>query len=186
MRGGEYVLEAISELLPGAELFTLLYVPSSVSPALTILKRHTSRLQTMPKAEKRYRHYLPLMPKWIEQFDLSGFDLVISSSHCVAKGVKKSPDAVHVSYVHAPMRYMWDRFDDYFGRGRASLPTRMAAKFLRPRFQKWDREVSQPDRVDALVANSRYIAEQIQIAYGIFHPQKKRTTLFDRRSVCPL
>jgi glycosyltransferase involved in cell wall biosynthesis len=166
MRGGEYVLEAIAELLPGAELFTLLYVPNSVSPTLSVLKRHTSRLQKMPQAEKRYRHYLPLMPRWIEQFDLTGFDLVISSSHCVAKGIRKAPDAVHVSYVHAPMRYMWDRFDDYFGPGRASPLTRLAAGLLRSRFQKWDREVSQPGRVDALVANSRFIAGQIEAAYG--------------------
>lgn len=166
MRGGEYVLEAIAELLPGAELFTLLYVPASVSPDLAVLKRHTSALQKMPQAEKRYRHYLPLMPRFIEQFDLTGFDLVISSSHCVAKGVKKAPDAVHVSYVHAPMRYMWDRFDDYFGPGRASLPVRAAAKFLRPRLQEWDRRVSQADRVDALVGNSRFIADQIEAVYG--------------------
>lgn len=166
MRGGEYVLEAIAEILPGAELFTLLYVPASVSPELTVLKRHTSRLQKMPKAESRYRHYLPLMPRWIEQFDLSGFDLVVSSSHCVAKGVKKAPDAVHVSYVHAPMRYMWDRFDDYFGPGRASLPVRLAARALRPRFQAWDRRVSQKDRVNALIGNSRFIAGEIERAYG--------------------
>src|SRR6185437_7489561 len=166
MRGGEYVLEAIAELLPGAELFTLLYVPASVSPPLTVLKRHTSPLQKIPKAEKRYRHFLPMMPRWIEQFDLSGFDLVVSSSHCVAKGIRKAPDAVHVSYVHAPMRYMWDRFDDYFGPGRASLPVRLAAQAMRPRLQRWDRAVSQPDRVDRLVANSRFIAEQIHAAYG--------------------
>jgi len=166
MRGGEYVLEAIAELLPGAELFTLLYVPASVSPALMVLKRHTSPLQKIPKAEKRYRHFLPLMPRWIEQFDLSDFDLVVSSSHCVAKGVRKSPDAVHVSFVHAPMRYMWDRFDDYFGKDRASLPVRLAAHALRSRLQRWDRSVSQADRVDRLVANSRFIAEQIRAAYG--------------------
>lgn len=166
MRGGEYVLEAIAELLPGAELFTLLYVPASVSPELSVLKRHTSPLQKIPQAEKRYRHFLPLMPRWIEQFDLSGFDLVVSSSHCVAKGVRKAPDAVHVSYIHAPMRYMWDRFDDYFGPGRASLPVRMAARALRPWFQNWDRSVSQKDRVDTLVGNSRFIADQIHAAYG--------------------
>jgi glycosyltransferase involved in cell wall biosynthesis len=91
---------------------------------------------------------------------------VISSSHCVAKGVRKSPDAVHVSYVHAPMRYMWDRFDDYFGPGRASPPVRLAANLLRKRFQNWDRQVSQPDRVDMLIANSQYIADQIEAAYG--------------------
>jgi glycosyltransferase involved in cell wall biosynthesis len=166
MRGGEYVFEAIAELFPQAELFTLLYVPASVSPTITVLKRHTSPLQKMPGAEKRYRNYLPLMPKWIEGFDLKDFDLIISSSHCVAKGVRKSQDSVHVSYVHAPMRYMWDRFDDYFGPGRASLPVRMAAQLLRKRFQEWDRRVSQPDRVDKLIANSQYIADQIQAAYG--------------------
>lgn len=166
MRGGEYVLEAIAELVPSAEIFTLLHIPASVSPTLTAMKRHTSSLQRMPGAEKRYRHYLPLMPRWIEEFDLSDFELVISSSHCVAKGVRKASGAVHVSYVHAPMRYMWDRFDDYFGAGRASLPTRMAANLLRPYFQKWDQRVSQVDRVDALVGNSRYIASQIEIAYG--------------------
>jgi glycosyltransferase involved in cell wall biosynthesis len=166
MRGGEYVFEAIAELFPKAELFTLLYVPASVSPTITVLKRHTSPLQKMPGAEKRYRSFLPLMPRWIEGFDLSEFDLVISSSHCVAKGVRKAPDAVHVSYVHAPMRYMWDRFDDYFGPGRASPPVRLAATLLRKRFQDWDRRVSQPDRVDELIANSKYIADQIEAAYG--------------------
>jgi glycosyltransferase involved in cell wall biosynthesis len=166
MRGGEYVFEAIAELFPKGELFTLLYVPTSVSPTITALKRHTSPLQKIPGAEKRYRHFLPLMPRWIEQFDLSGFDLVISSSHCVAKGVRKAADAVHVSYVHAPMRYMWDRFDDYFGPGRASLPVRMAAGSLRKHFQAWDRRVSQPDRVDTLIGNSQFIANQIESAYG--------------------
>jgi glycosyltransferase involved in cell wall biosynthesis len=166
MRGGEYVFEAIAELTPHAELFTLLYVPASVSPTITALKRHTSRLQKMLKAERRYRYFLPMMPKWIEQFDLSSFDLVISSSHCVAKGVKKAPDAVHISYVHAPMRYMWDRFDEYFGPSRASLPVRIAASLLRKKMQTWDKRVSQPDRVDTLVANSHYIAKQIQAAYG--------------------
>jgi glycosyltransferase involved in cell wall biosynthesis len=166
MRGGEYVFEAIAELFPKGELFTLLYVPTSVSPTITALKRHVSPLQKMPNAEKSYRHFLPLMPRWIEQFDLSEFDLVISSSHCVAKGVKKAPGAVHVSYIHAPLRYMWDRFDDYFGPRRASVPVRLAAGFLRKRFQEWDRKVSQSDRVDTLVANSHFIADQIEAAYG--------------------
>src|SRR6185436_8797484 len=89
MRGGEYVLEAIAELFPKAELFTLLYVPGKIAPDLTVLKRHTSWLQKVPHAERRYRYFLPLMPSMIEKFDLTGFDLIISSSHCVAKGVRK-------------------------------------------------------------------------------------------------
>ena len=166
MRGGEYVLEAIAELFPKAELFTLLYVPGKIAPTLTTLKRHTSFLQKFPYAEQKYRHYLPLMPRAIEEFDLSGFDLVISSSHCVAKGIRKPADAVHVSYVHAPMRYMWDRYDDYFGPGKASLPVRLAARVLRGYFQRWDRSVSGKERVDLLIGNSQYIREQIGRAYA--------------------
>ncbi len=174
MRGGEYVLEAIAELFPKAELFTLLYVPGKISPTLTILKRHTSWLQKIPHAEKRYRHFLPLLPSMIEEFDLTGFDLIISSSHCVAKGIQKPPGAVHVSYVHAPMRYIWDRFDEYFGPGRSSFAVRAAAHLVRKRLQKWDRAVSTKERVDLLIANSRYIAEQIRSAYDreaeVVHP----------------
>lgn len=166
MRGGEYVLEAISEVFPRAELFTLLYVPGTSSPPLTILKRKTSWLQKVPQAEKRYRHFLPLMPRMIESLDLTGMDLVVSSSHCVAKGVRKPPGSVHVSYVHAPMRYIWDRYDEYFGPGRSSLPVRWAARAVRKKLQDWDRRVSQEDRVDLLLANSVFIAEQIRSAYG--------------------
>lgn len=166
MRGGELVLEAIAEVFPKADLFTLLYVPGSVSPLLTTLPRHQSRLARVPRAEFRYRHFLPLMPRLVRDLDVRGFDLVISSSHCVAKGVQKRAGAVHLSYVHAPMRYMWDRFDDYFGPGRAGLVTRLAARAVRGSLQNWDRRVSQADRVDALVANSRFIADQIERAYG--------------------
>jgi glycosyltransferase involved in cell wall biosynthesis len=166
MRGGEYVLDAIAEIFPRAELFTLLYVPGKIAPTLTTLKRHVSWLAKVPQAEKRYRHFLPLMPGMIERFDLSEFDLVVSSSHCVAKGVRKAPGAVHVSYVHAPMRYIWDRYDDYFGPGRASLPVRLAAKAVRGRLQRWDQSVSTPERVDRLIANSHFIAAQIERAYG--------------------
>ncbi len=110
----------------------------------------------------------------IETLDLSGFDLVVSTSHCVAKGARKAPGSVHVSYVFAPMRYMWDRFDDYFGAGKASLPVRAAAHAVRPFLQRWDRAVSSADRVDRLLASSEFIAEQMRRAYGreafVVHP----------------
>jgi len=166
MRGGEYVLEAIAELFPKAELFTLLDIPEKISPALAALKRHTSFLQKIPGAEKHYRHFLPLMPTLIESFDLSGFDLIISSSHCVAKGIRKPPGAIHISYVHAPMRYIWDRYDDYFGPGKASLYLRCAAKMIRGYLKKWDRQASSSHNVDLLIANSYFIAEQMRRAYG--------------------
>jgi len=174
MRGGEYVLEAIAEMFPSADLFTLVADTDKISDSLKSHPLHTSRLQSIPGAIERYRYFLPLMPKFIEEFDLSGFDLVISSSHCVAKGVKKAPNAVHISYVHAPMRYVWDRFDDYFGPGRSRLPVRLAARAVRGRLQAWDRRVSQNNNVDLLIANSRFIAEQIHRAYGrsshVIHP----------------
>jgi glycosyltransferase involved in cell wall biosynthesis len=174
MRGGEHVLEAMAELVPGAELFTLIHVPGSVSPALTAIPRHTSRMQKIPGAQRRYRHFLPLMPNFVADLDVSGFDLVLSSSHCVAKGVLKGKDAVHVSYVHAPMRYVWDRFDEYFGPGRASLPVRLAARAVRKRLQDWDRSVTSEARVDRLIANSAFIAERIRDCYGreasVVHP----------------
>lgn len=174
MRGGEYVLEAICELFPEAQLFTLLNVPGAVRGPIAARTVHTSLLQYAPAARTHYRHYLPLMPVFAANLDVSAFDLIISSSHCVAKGVKKRADAVHVSYVHAPMRYMWDRFDDYFGPERAALPVRTAAALLRPYLQAWDRRVSQPERVNHLIANSHFIAEQIERAYGrkasVVHP----------------
>ncbi|MBI2711566.1 MAG: glycosyltransferase [Bdellovibrio sp.] len=174
MRGGEYVLEAIAELFPRPDLFTLLYVPGKISPTLTTLKRRTSWLQKVPGAEKRYRHFLPFMPGMIEKFDLTGYDLIISSSHCVAKGIQKPEGSVHVSYIHAPMRYMWDRYEDYFGAGRSSVWVRAAARWVRPRLQKWDREASSEQRIDKLIANSQYIADQIEQNYGrkaeVIHP----------------
>jgi glycosyltransferase involved in cell wall biosynthesis len=174
MRGGEYVLDAIAELFPEAELFTLVHVPGAVNERLSSLRRHTAWLQRVPAADKYYRHFLPLMPLMIEAFDLTGFDLIVSSSHCVAKGIRKRPNAVHVSYVHAPMRYMWDRFEDYFGPGNASLPVRAAAWGLRGYLQGWDRAVSSLQRVDRLIANSHFTAEQMKRAYGrdaaVVHP----------------
>lgn len=174
MRGGEYVLEAIAEMFPNAELFTLLHVPGTISGPLTRMPLHTSALQHMPGAASYYRHYLPLLPAFAATLDVTDFELVVSSSHCVAKGVRKHPKAVHVSYVHAPMRYMWDRFDDYFGAGKTSTPVRLAAQLCRPFLQEWDKRVSQSKNVDRLIANSGFIARQIEANYGrpacVIHP----------------
>jgi glycosyltransferase involved in cell wall biosynthesis len=174
MRGGESVLEAIAELFPHAELFTLIQVPGAIQGRLADLKTNTSWLQRLPKSGRYYRHLLPLMPFAVETLDLRGFDLIISSSHCVAKGIRKPPGSTHVSYVHAPMRYMWHRFDDYFGPGRASPTVALAARAVRGPLQRWDQRASQADRVDVLIANSAFIASQIQAAYGrsahVVHP----------------
>ena len=174
MRGGEYVLEGIAELYPTADIFTLVYVPEKISRKISSHRIHMSWLQKIPGAVERYRHFLPLMPKMIESFDLSGYDLIISSSHCVAKGIKKPLGATHISYVHAPMRYIWDRYDEYFGPGKASLPVRLAATLVRSALQKWDRKASSVENVDYLIANSQFIADQIKNCYErdaqVIHP----------------
>jgi glycosyltransferase involved in cell wall biosynthesis len=174
MRGGESVLEAILELYPDAEIFTLFHDPSKNSDRINRHRIHVSGLQKIPGALERYRYFLPVMPKAIEAFDLRGFDLVLSSSHCVAKGVRKPQSATHVSYVHAPMRYIWDRFEDYFGPGRASLPVRIAAAAARPGLQAWDRRTSSRSNVDLILANSRFIADRILEFWGrestVVHP----------------
>ncbi|MFZ9594913.1 MAG: glycosyltransferase [Bdellovibrionia bacterium] len=166
MRGGESVLEAILDLFPQADLFTLVYDPKKVSAKIQSFPIQTSWLQRVPGALQRYRHFLPLMPRAIESFDLTSYDFILSSSHCVAKGVRKAKEALHVSYVHAPMRYIWDRFDDYFAPGKASWPVRTAAQLVRQPLQNWDYAASQSPRVDHLIANSGFIAEQIEQAYG--------------------
>jgi glycosyltransferase involved in cell wall biosynthesis len=171
-RGGEKVLEAICELYPQADLFTLLYERGRFPPIIEQRRVVTSFLNRLPLARKKHRHFLPVFPLAIERFQLEGYELVISSSHCVAKGIRPPPGARHLSYVHAPMRYMWDLFDDYFGPGRASLPIRLAARAMRPALQAWDRRSA--ERVDRFVANSHHIAEKIQRLYGreasVVHP----------------
>jgi glycosyltransferase involved in cell wall biosynthesis len=166
MRGGEAVLEAIIDLFPDADLFSLLHVPGSVSPKISSRLKGTSWLQNIPGIGSKYRHFLPILPQAAESLDFTGYQFIISSSHCVAKGIRKPQGAVHISYIHAPMRYMWDRFDDYFGVGRSSLAVRLAAMAFRPLLQNWDRRVSQADRVDGLIANSQFIAQQIKNHYG--------------------
>jgi hypothetical protein len=115
MRGGEKVLEAIAELYPDATLHTLLHVRGTVSAAIERLAERRSFVQWLPDAARRYRHYLPAFPTAIEQFDLDHYDLVISTSHCVAKSVVTVGRARHICYCHSPMRYAWDQFNAYFG-----------------------------------------------------------------------
>src|SRR2546422_634303 len=127
MRGGERCLEVLCELFPEAPLFTLLHVPGSVTPLIENRRIVTSFVQHLPRAAARYRYYLPAFPLAISRFDLSGYDLVVSLSHCVAKGVRVAPRALHVCYCFSPMRYVWDLYDDYFGPGRGAA-TRLARR----------------------------------------------------------
>jgi glycosyltransferase involved in cell wall biosynthesis len=164
MRGGEKVLEVLCERLPGAEIFTLLHVPGSVSPVIERHRIHTSLLQHLPGIRHYYRECLPLFPTLIERFDLSRFDLVLSSSHCVAKSALAAPTATHICYCHTPMRYAWDQFDAYFGPARIGRIPSAAMKRVMDRLARWDRETS--DRPDRYVTNSQHVAGRIRRYYN--------------------
>ena len=172
MRGGEKCLEIICELYPTADLFTLLYIPGKVSSIIESHRIHTSFIQNLPFAKSKYRYYLPLMPFAIERFNLSDYDLVLSSSHCVAKSVKPGPKSLHICYCHTPMRYIWDQFDQYFGKGKSNWLVKTAMKFVRPWLQSWDVKTSY--RVNNFIANSRHVQKRIKKYYGkeatVIHP----------------
>jgi glycosyltransferase involved in cell wall biosynthesis len=161
LRGGERVLEALCGLYPDAEIFTLVHLRGSAGP---VIERHRITASFLQAAGRRYRHALPLFPMAIESLDLRSFDLVVSTSHAVAKGCIPGPHAAHVSYIHTPMRYVWDQFDAYFGRGRAGPVTRFAAHSVAPYLRSWD--VRSTARVHGLIANSRFVAERIRRCWG--------------------
>jgi len=172
MRGGEKVLLSLLRLFPDAPIFTLLHLKGSVAPEIEAREIHTSFLQRLPAVATRYRHYLPLFPRAAESLDLRGFDLVVSSSHCVAKGVRPAPGARHVCYCHTPMRYVWDRYDDYFGPGRVGPLAGLLIPHFAKRLRAWDAATA--SRVHRYVANSAWVAKRIERYYGrpsvVVHP----------------
>lgn len=159
-RGGEIVLDSILKLYPNADLFTLFYKKGSLNSNIESRKIYTAFTDKLPFPSK-YRLYLPLFPTAIETFDLREYDLVISSSHCVAKGVITSPDSVHISYIHSPMRYVWDLYYDYFPQasGLKFFFTELVSNYLR----NWD--VSSSTRVDQFTCNSEFISRRIRKFY---------------------
>ena len=172
MRGGEKCLEVLCKLYPSADIFTLLHIPGKVSPVIESHRIHTSFIQNLPFAESKYRYYLPLMPFAIETFDLKEYDLILSSSHCVAKSVKPGRNSLHICYCHTPMRYIWDQFDQYFGKGKSSWFAATAIKFIRGWLQRWDVKTSR--RVNHFIANSQHVQKRIKKYYNqeaaIIHP----------------
>lgn len=164
--GSEKVVEQILQLFPQADLYSVVdFFPESQRGALDGKHATTSFIQHLPRARKSFRSYLPLMPLAIEQFDLSAYDLVISSSHAVAKGVLTGPHQVHVSYVHSPIRYAWDLQHQYLAEaglqhGMKSWIARLVLHYMRI----WDQRTA--NGVDAFVANSAFVARRIRKAYG--------------------
>ncbi|MEW6652262.1 MAG: glycosyltransferase [Bacteroidota bacterium] len=177
MRGGEKVLEVLCELYPEAALFTLLHNKGTLSETIENMKIRTSFIDKLPSKERKYRSYLPLFPIAIETFDFSEYDLVISTSHCVAKNVKVK-NGLHICYCHTPMRYVWEMFDEYFGKGKAGFVTRTAMKIAAPILRKWD--VLTSSRVNYYIANSRYVAGRIKNYYNrtseVIHPPVDSST----------
>ncbi len=158
MRGGEWVLAEIAELFPEAPIYTLVHRPGSIDPRLATHSIHTSWLQTLSFGGRKWRPLLPLMPAAVESFTFPNVDLVISTSHCVAKGVIPPRGAFHVSFIHTPMRYAWDQRDIYVHQLPRLLQPLVQLQLARLR--QWD--VVSAARVDRLLANSRLVAWRIR------------------------
>ncbi len=163
MRGGERVLEGLCEIYPEATIFTLIHIPGATSPIIERMTIKTSFIRRLPFASTRYRHYLPLFPTAIEQFDLRGYDLIISISHCVAKGVIVPPHATHFCYCNTPMRYAWDLYHDYFPPKRLGFLSRTLIPLFINYLRVWD--VTSSTRVDYFIANSNNVASRIKRHY---------------------
>jgi glycosyltransferase involved in cell wall biosynthesis len=161
MRGGERVIETMLALFPEADLFALIHVPGSVSEAIERRVRGTSFIQNVPFSAQRYRSLLPLFPLAIERLDLRGYDLVISSSTCVAKGAI-ARNAPHLCYCNTPMRYIWDQYDAYLA--SAGPLTRTVWPGIAARLRAWD--VQSAARVTQFLANSTHIQARIRATYG--------------------
>lgn len=163
--GAERVLEQLLGLYPDADLFSVCdFVPEAERGFLRGRRPTTTFIQKIPGARKRYRTFLPLMPLAIEQLDLSAYDVVISSSHAVAKGVLTGPDQLHVSYVHSPIRYAWDLQHQYLRESGLNRGVKgWMAKWLLHKIRLWDLRTA--NGVDRFVANSRFIARRILKVY---------------------
>src|SRR5215472_2466573 len=164
--GAEQVLREILQCYPTADVFTLfdLLKPED-RKKLGFEKSHTSFLQKMPMLGRRHRSYLPLMPIAIEQFDLSSYDLVISSSYAVAKGIITGPDQVHVSYVHSPMRYAWDLQHVYLKESGYETGLKgLIARSILHRMRMWD--IRTAHGPDAIITNSQFVARRVKKIYG--------------------
>jgi len=170
MRGGEKVLEALCRMYPQADIYTHVYVPKNISETINAHRVFETSVGRLPFAAKLYQSYLPFMPRALEEIDLTGYDLVISSEAGPAKGVIVPPDAFHLCYCHSPMRYLWDQYHIYLkSAGRLS---RRVLPHVAHRLRGWD--VTSAARVDRFAANSHHVAARIhkywRRASDVVHP----------------
>nr|WP_314379617.1 glycosyltransferase family 4 protein [uncultured Campylobacter sp.] len=165
--GAEKCVESFTDIWDDFEIYSLIDFLSDADrdKILKGKRAHTSFIQKLPFAKDKYRNYLPLFPLAIEQFDLSGYDVVLSSSHAVAKGVLTHSNQLHIAYVHTPIRYAWDLYHQYLRESGLDRGLKgMLAKYFLHKIRLWD--ASTANRVDHYVANSRYIARRIKKTYG--------------------
>lgn len=172
MRGGEKCLECLCELFPNADLYTLIHTKKNCSKTIEGMNIIASFVDRIPGKNRYYRHMLPIFPVAIERFILKDYDLILSSSHCVAKGIIPGPDSLHISYIHSPMRYVWDMYEDYFGADRINKIAGAAIPFIATYLRAWD--VASSARVDHFIANSHHVARRIKKYYRrnarVIHP----------------
>jgi glycosyltransferase involved in cell wall biosynthesis len=172
--GSERVLRGILEAFPDADLFAMVDQPDEeLRAAIPIRAKATTFLRHLPAPRRWLRWTVPLMPLAIAQLDLSGYQIVISSSHVAAKGVRTRPGQLHVSYVHTPMRFAWDLQEEYLrAAGIDRGPLSWAARLVLRRLRLWDARTA--DGVDVFLANSTHVARRIRMAYGrdaeVLHP----------------
>ncbi|MDP2213496.1 glycosyltransferase [Phenylobacterium sp.] len=158
MRGGERVLEAFSRMFPQADIFTHVIDPAAISDQLRSHVIKTTFINRLPFSRRHYQSYLPLMPWALEELDLSGYDLVISSESGPAKGIIPPPEAPHLCYCHSPMRYLWDQYHTY--RRGAGSAAKLAMPLFIPGLRQWD--VTSAARVDVILANSNHVAARVR------------------------
>ncbi|MFA6097254.1 MAG: glycosyltransferase [Candidatus Paceibacterota bacterium] len=162
--GAERVLEAFTEIFPKAPIFTMVYDRKLMNGAFSDRKIHTSFLQKIPFIGSHHRLFPLLMPMAIEQFDLSGFDIVLSDSNSYAKGAITSPNTLHITYCHTPMRYAWDDCHKYLREFKYSNLTKKLIPFAMNYIRLWDKISA--DRPDLYIANSNFVASRIRKYYN--------------------
>lgn len=167
MRGGERVLEALLKLYPGADIYTLFYKPDGIGLEINRRSIHPSRLNSLPGADRYYRYLLPFFPRAVESLRWqSNYDLIISTSHCVAHGIIPPAGAVHATYCFSPMRYLYDQAQAY-SKGGAGFRTR-ALGLVAPRLRAWDAKAAR--RCGKYAAISKFVGRRIKTAYGLDSP----------------
>ena len=159
MRGGEKVVQSICSIYPNIDIYTLVYDEKKIIDSIKKHKIHTSFIQKLPFSKKKYQFYLPFMPIAVEQFDLSEYDIVISSESGIAKGVLTKPETCHICYCHTPMRYLWNMYFDYLENERLGLFKRNFIRMYFNYLRLWD--IASSSRVDYFACNSNNVRKRI-------------------------